>query len=89
VDRLPRDEERRVVRDHGAALQLFRILVAGEGIADGRAHRDVCDRGVGFRRFLQRDRIVPGIPRPHGEQRRNMAAARTAVDADLRRVAVP
>src|SRR6202035_2343328 len=29
VDRVPGDEERRVVLDHGAALQLFRILVAG------------------------------------------------------------
>src|SRR5579863_5934233 len=79
VDRVPGDEECRVVPDHRAALPVFRILVAGERVADGRAHRDVCDRGVGLRRFPQRDCVVPGIPWPHGEQLRNMASARTAV----------
>src|SRR5215472_7659002 len=47
MDRLPGDEEGRIVSDHGTAFQLFRILVTGEGIADGRAHRDVRDRGIG------------------------------------------
>src|SRR5262249_55506602 len=89
VDRVPRGEERRVVLDHRDALQLLRILVTGKGVADGRAHRDVCDRGVGAWRFPQRNGVVPGLPRPHGEQLRNMAAAGTAVDADLPRVAVP
>ena len=78
-----------MVLDHGVALQLLRVLEARERVADRRAHRDVGDRRVDVRRLGQRNRVVARIARAHRQQLGDVAAAGAAVDADLRRVAVP
>jgi hypothetical protein len=89
VNRVPRIEERLVVRDHGLALLLDRVLIARERVADGRSRCDIGHRRVDVRRAGQGNRVVTLVSRPHAQKLGDVPAARAAVDANLRRIAVP
>ena len=70
-------------------LAPLRVLIARKGVADRRAHRDIGDGGVDVRRAGKRNCVVARIARTHRQKLGDVAAARGAVDADLRGVAVP
>jgi hypothetical protein len=88
-DRVPRLEVGLVALDHAVALLLDGVLKTRVGVADGRPRRDVRHRRIETRRLRQRNRVVTSVARAHAEELGDVAAARAAIDPDLRHVAIP
>ena len=82
VDRLPGTKNSYWFLHHRVALELLRVLEAGEGIADRRAHRHVGDRGSASALRAAESRCIADRA-DACQQLRNVPAARAAVDAEL------